>query len=294
MFGFQRHSGFWRDFGGILYDDRPCALLIFTAVMLLMLLGASGCGSRDGSALTGENSQLDSQSLVEAGAPAVAEDALTAVDLTLGEGAVSVFSAGSTATPVEVDFDLEGPWDFRRGPESLTLTIERVAKPEAPFEESFPDAEIAVHSSWKPSLMESRYSFQTVDADAWRAFGDAGAGGIVSYSGPSRALLFPARVGDQWTDAYERIEGDIATAIVTENRIISRNSLEVPAGEYDAYLMQSRITATRDDQSVTTWDYVWLVPGVGRVAEIVSLPDEEEETFDRAYSFYRLESFEEA
>lgn len=295
MFGRSRHSKHSGWGGSALPGADFVGLLLATAFVLLLLMIIAGShDSSDEPVISSQQAQIDQQPIVEAGAPPVEQAVMSSEDLQLEEGAVSVFSAGSTASPVKVDFDLDGPWDFRRGPEALTLTIENVDKQEAPFEESFPDAAIAVRSSWEPATAGSRYSFQSLDAEAWRAFGDADATGMDVFSGPSRALLFPAAVGDQWTDTYEKVEDDVTTSIVSENSIVAANMLEVPAGEYYAYLLQSRITATGDEESVTTWDYVWLVPGIGRAAEIVSLPGEEEEIFDRAYTFYRLESFSEA
>lgn len=266
----------------------PGRVILLASMLVLLAWLAAGCGSTEEASSTPD--QIDAEPLVELGAAPVVVDGLTAADLTLEDGTVAIFSANSTRAGADVSFDLEGPWDFSDGSDAFTMTMETLAASDAPFSDDFPDASIVVYSSWEPALVEAKYSFQDLDDNAWRAYGEANENSVVTFSGPSRALLFPARVGDQWTDTYEKVEGDVVTGIVAENRIVSLNTLAVPAGEFDAFLLQSRITATRDRQSVTTWDYTWLVPGIGRAAEIVSLPDEKEAVFERAYIFYRLES----
>ncbi len=283
--GGRRHGGV----SAAIKGSVTLPMFLFPALLFTLLL--VGCGtSEKSSEFSSTPAQIDSQPIVEVGAGPVEAETLTAGDLALDEGSISIFYSNSTRSDVQVSFDLEGPWDFTEGPDAFTLTMENVNAADAPFAEDFPDAAVAVYSSWTPALIEPMYSFQNVDSGAWRAFGDASETRIVSFSGPSRVLLFPARVGDEWTDTYTRTEDDEETEIVAENRIVSYNRLEVPAGEYDAFLLQTRITATSNRKSVTTWDYTWIVPGIGRAAEIVSMPDEEDEVFDRAYSFYRLES----
>ena len=268
-------------------------LVIILAVMLVLV--ASDCSDTQDKSLLMERAAIDTATepapIVKAGAAVGTGAVLNASDLPYEIGAKLVFAANSTRSPAKVDFDLEGPWDLTKGPDTLTLTMVPVDKPEAPYADQFPDATVVVRSSWEPALVEDKYIFEDLGSETWLSFGNSGADRLVVFSRPSHALIFPAAVGDQWVDNYQQTEDGRVTDIRAENRIVAYNSLEVPAGRFDAFLLQTRVTATSSNDSISTWDYVWLVPGVGRAAEIVSLPGEKDEVFGKAYSVYRLQAY---
>ncbi|HDY69623.1 MAG TPA: hypothetical protein ENH54_01650 [Actinobacteria bacterium] len=268
-------------------------LVILLSIMLVLVV--SDCGSTQDESHLMDRALIDTVAqpapLVNAGAAVGSGAVLNAASLPFEVGAKLVFAANSTGSPARVDFDLEGPWDLTRGPSALTLTMAPVDKSDAPHADRFPDATMVVRSSWKPALVEDKYIFQDLDAESWLSYGNAGADRLVVFSQPSHALIFPAAVGDRWVDIYQQTEDGRVTDIRAENRIVAYNTLEVPAGRFDAFLLQTRVTATSDNDSVSTWDYVWLVPGIGRAAEIVSLPGEKDEVFGKAFSVYRLQDY---
>jgi hypothetical protein len=269
-----------------------CLPTLIIALSLMMVLLVSDCGNSSAEAVLPAKAQIDTiadASILSAGAAIESGELLTADDLRTRPGSSLVFAANSTRSPVRVDFDLEGPWDLSRGPDTLTLTLEQVDTASAPGDEYFKGAGFAVRSSWDPPLIEEKYIFEKDTGRTLLVFGESGEARHTVYSQPSRALILPAAVGDQWLDSYQKTGDGETVTISAENRIVSYNTLEVPAGEFDAFLLQTRVTATNEDgDSTTTWDYVWLVPGVGRAAEIISMPGEKEEVFKNAWAVYRL------
>ncbi len=259
---------------------------IVVALVVLAVLAAIVYVVRAGGE-SGETAAEETTTLAEAGAPPM--PALAAGDLGLEPGAVSVFYSNSTSTPVNVDFALDGPWDFTHGPKQFKLTLSVVEADSAPQAEYFPDADVAVRASWEPPLIEEKYIFQQVAADAWLAYGSAGLQRVTAFTTPSTAMPLPAAVGDEWDDDYQVEENGNVVDVHAHNRLVAFNTLSVPAGDFDAFLLQIRVTSTNGQSSTTSWDYVWLVPGIGRAAEIVSETGEKDELFDRAYAFYRLE-----
>lgn len=228
---------------------------------------------------------------VTVGAGAALVNSLTAADLPLDPGMEYTFNANSPGSPTDVGFDLIGPWDFADGPEQLILTMRTLESDNAPAAQYFSDATVAIYSTWSRGQIQPSYSFQSLDSDSWLAYGSSGDSGVALYESPSRALIFPASVGDSWVDKYQQEESGRSVNITAENRIVAFNTLTVPAGTFDAYLLQIKVTNYGGSKPVVTWDYVWLSPGIGRTAEIISLPAEENDVFDRAYAFYRLEQY---
>lgn len=264
----------------------PALVLLFLAASLsaFFLLRDNRSGSQDASEVS---SQTDVT--VEAGAQVVGS--INADDLPLEPGMEYIFASNLPGREADVDFTLEGPWDFSDGPEQLTFTMSTVNIDNAPQSDYFNDASVAVYSVWPAPINDSKYSFQSLDEDSWQVYGNSGETGLELLNGPSRAMVFPASVGDTWVDNYQQVEAGRTVNIRAENRIISFNTLDVPAGTFDAYLLQIKVNSTSNNMSELTWDYVWLAPGIGRAAEIISLPGETEEIFDRAYAFYRLEQY---
>lgn len=269
------------------------SVLVFFLVIPLALETAvfiTGCGGQP-SGPPGNGQDAGISTAVEEG-EAATKDTLVSEDLPAAIGTRLEFAANDAGTPVKVSFDLEGPWDFTFGPDSSTLTITVIAKETAPLEDRFPEATIAARSSWTPSPSQVEYNFQDIDESSWKAFGRSGQGDrLVIYSSPSRALMFPAAVGQRWSDTYIQSDDNKSVEITADNLIVSLNTLTVPAGTFEAYLLQTRITATEDGAATTAWDYIWLVPGIGRAAEIISRPGEAREVFDSAYAFYRLKNY---
>lgn len=265
---------------------RKSIYLIFAAASVAVSMSVWGCGESKHSA-----EQVEDATIKLAAAPDTA-DTMTAADLPLVIGSRLVFDSNSPGKPVDVSFTLEGPWDFSDGPDAMTLNMSMV-DPEAAFSaEEFPDASVAVLSSWSPGSLGQEYNFQNKDDTAWRAFGkSAEKSRTVLYSTPSRALVFPVSVNRGWTESYNEIEDGKTVEITSENLVVARNTLTLPAGDFNAFLLQTRVSAKRSGITNTTLDYTWFVPGIGRAAEIISEPNEKKETFKKARAFYRLKSY---
>lgn len=276
---------------------RASALLVF----LVVLMAGFGCG---GSADNG--SAPENEFSLEAGA-AVSEsegentgttadgnsNAFTAADLPIEAGRQLQFVSNRPGTTTSVRFDLEGPWKFGSGATEATLTVSMEPVESGFSSGSFPDAQVAARSSWSPAPDLVEYNFQSVDDNAWTAYGRTDEDGrLVVFSGASRAIVFPMAVGDSWVDSYTEVENSRSTSITAENAVVAENRLTVPAGSFNAFLLQTKVIARQNGRPETiTMDYTWFVPGIGRAAEIISLPDEKRETFGTASAFYRLKSY---
>lgn len=259
---------------------------MFIAASLALSMSIWGCGESKHSADTTQDTTISL-----AGTPSTA-DSLTAADLPLNIGSHLVFASNTPGKPVDVSFSLEGPWNFSSGPTTMTLNMTMVSPEAAYSPEEFPDATVAVLSSWSPGVEGNEYNFQNKDEAAWRAFGkSAEKSRTIIYSTPSRAMIFPASVGNRWLESYNEIEDGKTVDITSENQVVAFNTLTLPAGDFDAFLLQTRVSAKRSSITNTTWDYTWFVPGIGRAAEIISEPNEPKETFTSARAFYRLKSY---
>lgn len=201
------------------------------------------------------------------------------------------FEANVPGTPAPVSFNLEGPWDFSSGPAGTTLTVDFTTTGSAAAASYFPGAGIVAHYSWASSSARDEYNFESLDNLSWKSYGVIGRGRLVRLSHPAEALIFPAKVGSNWVDSFTRNDNGLEEQIVEVNRVVAYNTLTVPAGTFKAFLLKTQVTSTTAGSSTTTFDYIWLAPGVGRAAEIISQPDEKNEVFDQAYAFYRLRSY---
>lgn len=278
---------------------RAFAVMVITAVMM----AGSGCGSSSESgSLPDDGFSLEAGGEVSVSGPGdeatvtdavLGEDVFSAADLPLEEGRKLEFAANKPGVSTQVIFNLEGPWKFTSGAEEATLTVSMEPKVNGFSYESFPDAQVVAVSSWSPAPDLVEYNFQSKDDDGWTAYGRSDEDGrVVSYANTSRAMSFSMAVGDSWVDSYTELENGRSIDVTTESTVLAKNRLTVPAGSYDAFLLQSKVTAKpRGRQETTTLDYTWFVPGIGRAAEIISLPDERREIFSTASAFYRLTSY---
>lgn len=271
------------------FKTAICKYIMLCFLVLAAAL-AGGCGDKPDEPITFQGE--GEQEVSAADESTADEDGVTAVDLPTKIGSRLVYAANKPGTGVDVSFDLDGPWDFTDGPDSLKLTIAQISKETAPGENRFPDATIAARSSWEPRTDQVEYSFQEVNDQAWLSYGHSGRGeSMVAYSSPSRILIFPASVGRSWVDVYDQTENGKVAEIVAENSIVAYNKITVPAGAFPAYLLQRKITSVTDGSTSVTWDYLWIVPGIGMAAEMVSMPGERLEAFRKAYSYYRLKEY---
>lgn len=142
-------------------------------------------------------------------------------------------------------------------------------------------------------VTSSEYNFQDKSDNAWRSFGRLGPEErLRTYSTGVNVLKFPMGVGSTWTENYTQTEDGKSVDITAENTVLAEGRVRVPAGAFNnGILLQNKVTVTSGRQSTVTWDYIWFVPGVGRVAEIISQPGEKKDVFHTARSFYRLQEY---
>lgn len=275
----------------------------FLFITLLITLSASfGCGSSDYGSETNDSFSIEAGgglSLSGEGAetsPGTTEmntDVFTAADLPIEAGRQLEFESNMPGTTIDVSFNLEGPWKFVNGAREATLTVSMETASSGLSSEEFPEAVVVARSSWSPSPDMVEYNFQSKDDNGWTAYGRSDdEGRIVRYENASRAMMLPMAVGDSWVDNYTQVEDSRSTDVTAENTVVAKNRLTVPAGSFDAFLLQTKVTAKpRSRPETITWDYTWFVPGIGRAAEIISTPDENREVFGEAIAFYRLKSY---
>ncbi len=270
----------------------------YFAIILTVLMTAAllpGCGeANQGEAVDSGGIQLevgaDIATVVE-DAAVQSGDAFRASDLPIDEGLRLEYAANPSGTSTPVSFTLKGPWKFTSSPEDATMIVAVSSKKGVPSEKEFPDAAIAAGTSWIAGASGNEYVYEGRDDTAWLSYGRVTADGrIITYTSPSKALVFPLTVGDKWNDSYSEETGSQTTVVVAENEVLSRNQLTVPAGTFDAWLVQTKVTAKSRTTSASTIDYSWYVPGIGRAAEIISLPGEKHTPFKTAQAFYRLKN----
>ena len=267
--------------------------MLLVAAIMIGGFGDSGSG---GKTTAGGPLQLEAGAdvaTVENGAAISDGSAFLASDLPLDAGQQLLYAVNAPGTTVSINFDLEGPWRFTNGLGQSSFVVRTAAKDGAPNQDQFPDASVVSISSPSKSAAASEYIFESKDDRAWSSYGRVTATGTtVLYTAPSKALVFPMSVGDSWTDGYSEISDGQTTQITAENTVVANNQLIVPAGTFNAWLLQTKVSATSNAGSTVTIDYSWFVPGVGRAAEIVSQPDERQMPFSKARAFYTLKSYQ--
>ena len=195
-----------------------------------------------------------------------------------------------------VSFNLEGPWDFSGGPTEGEIVYTYVAPNETPQAADFLGANTARKHDYGNGVVTF---YIKKDTDSYQVLGNANktilseVSYITKYNPPRLTYKFPFKVGDTWQSVNDITYSGIGsgTGRLEENsKVISRNRIKVPQGEYSkCYLFQSKIHEKDSDGTETTYiQYAWLVPGVGAVAYITSVNGEQIDAFTQASSFYRL------
>lgn len=198
--------------------------------------------------------------------------------------------------PVSVGFNLEGPWDLTQGPTEGEIVYNYVAPKETENMADFPEATNARKSS-NPSSASTYYYKKDPGGIQMLGIVNKSLLSEVSltekYSPPDLTYKTPFKVGDSWESINDVVYSGLASGTgrsETKIRVVARNSVKVPQGEYDTcYLLQYRYH-NKDFQG-TVYDsieYAWLVPGVGSVAYIDSVNGEQNELFSQASDFWRL------
>ncbi|RJQ41817.1 MAG: hypothetical protein C4534_11425 [Gaiellales bacterium] len=260
-----------------------------------MLAGGflAGCGDGEEAVV---DSGLESQEGVslEQGIDAATTPALWAADIPSAGGTTLEYLADAPgAGGIPVDFSLEGPWDLSRDSAQARLTVENIDLEDSPLPEGLTGSGLVSRYSWEGNALPDEYVYQSLDESSWRIHGrsDAAAAEVRELAGVSRILLFPLTPGGGWTDSYtETVDGEQRDLTVAYS-VLSYGELSVPAGDFDAFLVQARVTDVGPDDTASAIVYLWFVPGIGRAAEIDSLPGEDDALFSRASAYYRLADY---
>ena len=170
-------------------------------------------------------------------------------------------SSGSVRKGVAV-FTALGPGTFDGKP-TLVLSVRR----EFPDEPSAPDANVAVMNHFTASP-------ESIDQIAveWANVQDPRQGGRVTYSPPLTVARFPLGPGGTWqarTQIYSPREGqpDIRTDSKRSVRIIGRERVTVPAGEFDAVRIEIQTLSSLPGNPRTSESrrIEWRTRGIGLV-----------------------------
>lgn len=202
----------------------------------------------------------------------------------------------ATVPPVQVSFNLEGPWDFSQGPTDSEMVMTIVDKNKSPDMASFPNT----------NLVE-RYDFGQLYDDSFRLNDQNGlssAGEVnhfliskvpatFTYTPPWLELKYPAKKGLTWQDTFQDLEtgfgGDAPYQVIHTSKVISVNQVKTPFKSYDkCFLVQRRVEEQKLGGTEVTYAYRWYVPNVGQVAQIKSVVGETNEVFTQAQRFWRL------
>jgi hypothetical protein len=195
-----------------------------------------------------------------------------------------------------VSFTLEGPWDFSTGPTEGERSRTYVPVSSVPESVYFPGATIARRQN--DGVTNTVY-FYTKDASTYYIAGmslqDTTMNDILirNYQPSDLIYKFPFKVGDSWVSQvnfYDSHYQNYSGTEVTYTRIISKNSIKVPQGNYqNCYMVQSKTQRSFSDGTSYNWiEYTWLVPGVGSVVYVSSANGEINDVFTQAESIERL------
>jgi hypothetical protein len=235
---------------------------------------------------------------VAAGCTFIPKASLTDSDIPSAAGTSYTAYQNPLGEPVEVTFSNTGPWDFSRGPTSVTVKSVLVRKDGAAANKQFPEADYA--EKVLPSSFTSgftAYNYTSLDTSSLSSYGQSVTPGpdgpiVKTYDKPERLLKLPAGVGDEWTDVITLAEKE--PVVITLNRkVIARGQVKVPAGSfYDCFMVRLLKTVKAgESQPSRTIMYFWWAPNVGLVAAIGSQPDETKMSFTQADYLFRLKSY---
>jgi len=202
----------------------------------------------------------------------------------------------TTQNRYPVSISLAGPWDFTQGPEEGTRTQEYIPGASVPESTRFPGANVVRRDN--DGLMNAVGFFKWDSSAAnWMGWSYQNnympTAQFMTADPPDLAFRFPFKVGDSWgSQCNMAVSGNVdATGTYTDNcRVVSLNSIRVPAGDFDkCYLI---LDHTQESYSDGTNDsrvsYTWVVPGVGSVAGITSANGEINDVFTQATHIARL------
>lgn len=226
----------------------------------------------------------------------------TAKDYPLDPGLKLVYYAEKQTNPGEspqrfpVSLNLQGPWDFSAGPTEGEIVYTYLAPNETPQASDFPGANSARKYDYGNGV-DTIYIKK--DSDTYQVLGDANktllseVSYITKYNPPLLDYKFPFKVGDTWESVNDITYSGLGSGtgrLEVTCKVISRNSIKVPQGNYSkCYLLQYKSHEKDSDGTETTYiQYAWLVPGVGAVAYINSVNGEQIDAFTQASSFWRL------
>lgn len=184
----------------------------------------------------------------------------TSKDYPMDPGLKMVYYSEKLATgseqsqPFAVGFNLEGPWDFSTGPTEGEIVYDYVAPNETPQAADFPGANAARKNDSGTSV-DTDYFLR--DASSYQVAGYAiktllsEVSQIEKYSPPELTYKFPFKVGDNWESVNDIVESGLSTGTgrqEMQTKVIARNSVKVPQGEYDKCYLKRFSTSGSGEQ----------------------------------------------
>ena len=84
--------------------------------------------------------------------------------------------------------------------------------------------------------------------------------GPVEYDSPVQFIPAEFQIGKKWTAAFRRSRNDKASNAYYDMQIVRRETISVPAGSFDTFLIEGNGWNTTTNQKLEA--RLWLVPGV--------------------------------
>jgi hypothetical protein len=197
---------------------------------------------------------------------------------------------------VRVYFDLGGPWYFNMTTPYKYIE-EVIGIHEAPDAAHFPQATYAVRylviGSGGARIWGTSYRSNDATEMAWKTWGSTieyfptgeqySRKEIVRLRSPhdkktpvSQTIAsFPMSLGQTGSVDAVYAEGDWGNQVSgsATYEVVAEGKLTLPAGTYDALLVEYRWTSPLNGKQFTQFEYVWFVPGIGAAVDVQSLPN---------------------
>jgi len=266
--------------------------LLIAALALSVVV--TGCGSTDKEVETEQQKSLEEYTFTADDYPTKPGTKITYFQNKTND------EQGNQQDTVPVSFDLEGPWDFREGPDDDEPVLTILEEKNAPDADSFPTADVIERLDIGTSRVDT---YRINDNDGLKTVGEAihtttaEETEINTFSPAYISIEYPLSEESTWTDSYQVATAGVGAASrdVNETRkVMAINKLVTPYKSYDrCFLVQIRKEETGSSGPVTRIEYHWYVKSVGVAVIISSMTGETEDVFSQAEMFRRLKDFSE-
>ncbi len=266
--------------------------LLIAALALSVVV--TGCGSTDEEVKNGQQESLENYTFTAGDYPTKPGTKITYFQNKMKD------DQGNQPDTVPVSFDLEGPWDFREGPDDDELVMTILEEKNAPDAGSFPTADVIERLDIGTARVDT---YRINDNNGLKTVGEAihstvsEAPEINMFSPAYISIDYPLSEDSTWTDSYQVATAGTGAVLkdVNETRkVMAINRLTTPYKSYDkCFLVQIKKEETGSSGPETRIEYHWYIRGVGVAVIISSVAGETEEVFSQAEMFRRLKDVSE-